>query len=160
MSNELPMWTDIVSAFGTGVAALVALALAFYSVRVALSERHAQNERETVAQHAEKRRQADRVTCWMEADTNIYPVNRIFVDNASEQPIWDVEVVYELIPEGSLSIPVIAASERHPIDVDSQGVMRPAQVVEVSFRDNRGSRWRRKASPPGTLVEEQSLQEP
>ncbi|CAN7464852.1 hypothetical protein LJR013_003177 [Pseudarthrobacter oxydans] len=155
------MWTDVISALATGFAAIVALILGAYSLQVALKERRDRIKRESeeqVRQHeilmSERRSQAERVTCWMAADNNAYPVNWIIVDNASEQPVWDVKVSHELLPSGVASIPVIPANERYRIDVDSKGVLRPAQIVRVSFRDNRARRWRRSGELGGFLSEE------
>lgn len=166
VSDDLPLWTDVVSAFFSGFAALVALVLGYYSLRIALKERKDRRQREAEAQvreqearEAERRSQAEQVTCWMESSHG-YPANRIIVDNASTHPIWNVIIFHELLPEGRWSIPVIAAQERHPTDVDSRGVRRPAQVVDVSFRDNRGRRWRRNSEVAGSLYEEDLIGTP
>ncbi|WP_324644840.1 hypothetical protein [Pseudarthrobacter sp. LT1] len=161
VSGELPKWTDVVSALATGFAAVVALFVGAYSLQVALKERQDRIKRESAAAvreqerlTAEKLSQAERITCWMVADNTAVPANWINVDNASAQPIWDVEVRHELLlPHGSHAIPVVPASSRHRLNVNPGLAMRPAQVVEVSFRDNLGRRWRRSSSPSGSLEE-------
>lgn len=160
-TDPVPMWTDVVSAVGTGLAALIALLLGYLSLRLTVRERHDRIARENVvaerereARSAEKRSQAERLTCWMEARDDKYPANRIIVHNASEQPVWEVTVLDEVLREGSHLIPVIQALGEQIIDVDSQGKILPPRVVEVRFRDNRAAVWRRLATSHGTLVEE------
>ena len=160
VSSDAPLWTDIASAIGDSIAALVALGVAVYSVKVALGERHAQVKREQEAREAERRDQAERVSCWMTADNTAVPANWINVDNASAQPIWDVTIRHELLPEGSHSIPVIPANRSHRVNVNPGGRMHPPQVVDVSFRDNRGQRWRRNSEIAGSLYEEDLIGNP
>lgn len=166
-SDELPLWTDVISALASGFAALVALVLGAYSLRVALSERRDRLQREAAAQireqearEAEKRSQAEQVTCWLESPSNNCQASRIVVDNASSHPIWNVVIFHELLPDGRWSVPVIAAKERHPTAVNSGRVGRPAEVVDVSFRDNRGRRWRRNSTWPGSLFEQDLIGTP
>lgn len=153
MSNEVPMWTDVVSALSSGFASVVALAVAFYSIRAGLRERKEQRMAALDLREAERRSQAEMVACWMESDPSKYPSNWIVVHNASPQPIWSVRVTHPNLYESPIYIPVLSANSEHRLDVNPNGKVLDREAVDVRFRDNRGLIWHRPSSFPGALAE-------
>jgi len=152
MTNEVPMWTDVVSAISSGFASVVALGVAFYSIRAGLRERQEQRRAAVELREAGKRAQAEMVACWMEADPSKYPSNWIVVHNASPQPIWSVHVTHPNLYESPIYVPVLSANSEHRIDVNPKGEVLDREAVDIRFRDNRGVIWHRPSSAPGALA--------
>ncbi|MGF6833997.1 hypothetical protein QF015_002172 [Paenarthrobacter sp. TE4293] len=153
ITPEEPMWTDVVSAISSGFASVVALGVAFYSIRAGLQERQEQRKAGAELRESQKRSQAEMVACWMEADPSKYPSNWIVVHNASPQPIWSVRVTHPNLYESPIYIPVLSANSEHRLDVNPNGKVLDREAVEVQFRDNRGLTWRRPTEFPGALAE-------
>lgn len=153
MAPEDPMWTDVLSAISSGFASVVALAVAFYSIRAGLRERRERRKATAELSESQKRSQAEMVACWMESDPSKYPSNWIIVHNASPQPIWSVRVTHASLHGSPVYIPVVSASSEYRLDVDPKGEVLARAAVEVEFRDNRGLIWRRPIEVPGALAE-------
>lgn len=157
--GETPMWTDVFSAWGTVLATAFAVILGGVSLIISLLDHRARRkqelEREEEEHQAEQRamrRQAQRVACWLEVRFNQYPSHRIIVVNASDEPIWNVQVEHSTLPPTSAAqIPVLAPGERRPLDCASTS-SSAEEAVDVRFRDNAGRMWFRPAKTPGALL--------
>lgn len=157
IAEDTPMWTDIVSALGTLGATVIAAALGFQSIRLTLQDRKARRLQEADSLKQEIRRQAERVACWLQVDLNKNPTHNIVVDNASDQPIWDVQITHwSLGTAGQAPIPVLPPGTRREVGIQPKtgDELTIEEAVDIRFRDNAGRNWFRPAMYPGKLVRE------
>lgn len=160
-----PGWTDIVTAFGTAGATLLALAFGVISFLIAKQERdihRLQNAtdlddrlaREAADRAKAIRSQAERVACWLEIDTTTYPTHHIVVENSSDQPIWEVFVAHQFDAATASHFPVVAPRSRRRFSV--QPSAQDEMAINVRFRDNSGRDWYRPGQTPGNLILERN----
>lgn len=168
---------DMLSAVGTVGATLVALLFGFFSHRHSKQEQKARRsqEEELASQAADERRaiirsQAERVACWLEwekveplpSGSNpkflMYPRKEwsIVVQNASDQPIWEVGIFHWSLGTSKFTpIPVLAAGTTRKVPVRpkrEEDGLTLEEPVDVRFRDNAGRNWYRPARVPGKLI--------
>lgn len=179
-----PTWADIFSAWGTVGATAAAVIFGAVSLTLSLHERHVRSTKETemAAQaHAEReaiiRSQAERVACWLEwqkiapeeqrvstGHTSLRLPNfklRIVLQNASDQPIWEVGLSHWSLGDSKFTqVPVVAAGATRTFDVrprPKEEGLTIEEAVDVRFRDNAGRNWYRPAHAPGTLQLEEEM---
>jgi hypothetical protein len=158
-------WVDVTTAVGTAGAAVVALGLGLRAEwRAIRAERHARVE--------EERRQAIHVAAWMlveqddgqgpyEVDVDDPGLNgrkaRVYevVQNASEEPIWDVVVMAPIFVEnfqGSTELKPaetfdeiisIGPHEIRKSEITVMTLQYNRLPLKVEFRDNAGRDWSR-----------------
>lgn len=160
--EETPPLTDVISSAADSTAAILALLFGAISLELGRRERKVRKQQDLDRQEeehrAEQRRmrnQAERVAAWLHIVPKVQRTSKVIVENASDQPIWDVGVSHWAIgTSGHAFIPVLAAGARREFDV----VRYPAaegftieEAVEVIFRDNAGRDWRRSAVNSGAL---------
>lgn len=175
-SNE-PSWADVFSAWGTVGATAAAVVFGLFSLGFSLHERKLRRAQEAaIAVQAEAERQAvirsqaERVACWLQwerAEDPTFvglpgkafqyhgPKWQIVVQNASDQPIWEVVISHWSLGTSEFTtIPVVAAGAIRSFEVkpkpENQGLTME-EAVDVRFRDNAGRSWHRPAHLPGTL---------
>ena len=111
--QEVPSWADQLEAWstlGTGVITLLALIVATIGARAAFRTNAQQSKQlEILEEEAKARREQDRrmqaslISAWL--DDNL----RVYVTNMSSQPVYDVTLVYERIPD-KVRLPFVKAS--------------------------------------------------
>jgi hypothetical protein len=146
-------WIAHITAWGTVGSALIALVVSIVTWRKGQIESvHRREEREAV-RLADMRAQAERVSCWLKVQVNFAP-NMIYVHNASDQAIWDVQIHHDQFKTGDTdSFAVIAAGSTEEIGIYRSEKRRTAdQAVTITFRDNAGRTWKRPESTPGLLI--------
>jgi hypothetical protein len=176
----LPLWLSAIAALLTLVfaATLVWLALRGQQAMVRRLDLVEDLTRREAEQRA--RAQAQRVSAWAVSERETYEsllrrgIVGAAVRNASESPVYDVELVYSDPPAAWTAIRYVGmvppsgeadvfagfdVEHTHggpdPARINSDGSIRLApsaeMSVEVRFTDARGTRWSRDAS--GTLTE-------
>ena len=161
---------DWLSGVGTAGAAIIALVLAFRAEKAARkaegrtvkaeaataeAERKA-SEQEKGRELEDKRRQAKHVAAWFEVlDTSDLegkpadwrPDCQIVVDNASDEPIWEVGLFHwSLGSSGHTFLPVVPPRQKRAFPVKGKPAgngLTIEEAVRVMFRDNIGRDWRR-----------------
>jgi hypothetical protein len=161
---------DWLSGIGTAGAAIIALILAFKAEKAAgKSEGRAVKaeaaaaeverkalEQEKAKELEDKRRQAKHVAAWLEVlDTSDLegkpadwrPDCQIVIDNASDEPIWEVGLFHWSLGSGAHTfLPVVPPRQKRAIPVKgkrSENGLTMEEAVAVVFRDNVGRDWRR-----------------
>lgn len=179
-SND-PSWADVFSAWGTVGATAAAVVFGLFSLGFSLHERKLRRTQEAAIavqaaadRQAVIRSQAERVACWLQWEKAEDPTFvglpgkafqyhgakwKIVVQNASDQPIWEVGITHWSLGTSEFSqIPVVAAGAIRSFEVQpkpkDQGLTME-EAVDVRFRDNSGRSWYRPAHLPGTLHLEQ-----
>ncbi|HEY9356504.1 MAG TPA: hypothetical protein VIQ52_09395 [Arthrobacter sp.] len=159
LPNNDPSWTDVFSAWGTVGATLAAVVFGAISLRLSLHERALRREQEAelAAQAAEQRRaavrsQAERVACWLQVDFKQFN-HHVVIENASDEPIWDVTIEHHTLPGKRVEVPVVVPRGRKEIAANPRPGFDFDQVVGVEFRDNAGNWWHRPAKSSGALVQ-------
>lgn len=177
-----PSWADVFSAWGTVGATVAAVLFGLVSLCLSLHERRIRRIQEAklaaqavAERQAAIRSQAERVACWLEWEKAAEPTPvglpgklfqyhkakwRIVVQNASDQPIWNVGISHWSLGSSEFTqIPVVAAGVIKSFEVkpkpDDEG-LTIEEAVTVRFRDNAGRSWCRPAHAPGQLQLEQN----
>jgi len=176
----LPLWLSAISAILTLVFAATLVALALRGQRALV--RRLDLVEDLTRREAEQRvrSQAQRVTAWAVSERETYEsllrrgIVGAAVRNASESPVYDVELLYSDPPAAWTAVrhvgmvPPSAEADVHagfdvehthgapdPARVNSDGSIRLApsaeMSVEIRFTDGRGTRWSRDAA--GALTE-------
>jgi hypothetical protein len=154
-----PMWTDIFSAWGTLGATVAALVFGAISLVLTFHERRLRRAQEldiasqqAKAHEQEVKSQAERVACWLQIDMAKYPSFEIIVENASDEPIWEV-TVYDWVSEaGKSGFPVLPPGARRSVACPAPPGVAQERAIDVRFRDNSGRDWFRPGGEPGKLV--------
>lgn len=154
MLGQIAANPDWWSALGTIAATVVAVVLGLRSVRLSRQDLRNGTKEKAATREAQKRSQASKVSCWMQQENNS-PHHQIHVHNASDQPIWSVEVDHEYPDTGPRLFPVIGAGATRSFAVDTSGKLVADHAVTVRFRDNAGFVWERPRDLPGSLKEVQ-----
>lgn len=183
------MWTDEFSAYGTVGATIAAVLFGAFSVGFTIHERRLRRRQDAaLAEQSQKdqraaiRSQAERIAAWRQLappkDPPAADAGRVFlarrrrgwqivVQNASDQPIWDVFLDHWSL-EGTeyKPLPVIAPGERRVVACLSKPKSTETaedeaeektqghdgeEAITISFRDNAGRQWRRPGRVPGML---------
>lgn len=153
--EDTPMSTDWFSAVGTVGATIVAIVIGFISILLTRRE-HAANEK------IQLRNQAERVAAWLEVETSdIVPDAitesscKVVVQNASDQPVWDVMVSHwSLGTSGHWFIPLLApmaTKEKLAEPIPGGDGVSMEEAVQINFRDNAGRDWQRSPINAGRL---------
>jgi hypothetical protein len=176
---DTPLPTDWWAAIGTVSATVVALVFGLVSLGFTLHERTLRRKQEArlavqaAAEHRSAiRKQAERVAAWLMKELVAPPTTsgtfrvirpveiwRIVVQNASDQPIWEVGVTHWSLGHSQFAqIPVLAPGEKRELPCrpkpKSEGETLE-EAVTVRFRDNAGRTWCRPGHVPGFLDLEQ-----
>ena len=173
---ESPLPTDWWAAIGTVAATVLALIFGLVSLSFTLHERSLRRKQDAkLAAQAEaehqgaKRNQAERVAAWLQSEMKppsssssssirlLGPTKvwKIMVQNASDQPIWEVGITHWSLGDSKFAqIPVIAPGEKRELPCrpkpQSEGETLE-EAVTVRFRDNSGRSWCRPGHVPGYL---------
>lgn len=158
--EESPMATDWASAIGTVGATIVAILIGAVSVWLTVREHNARKLQEGKAKDLQIRNQAERVAAWLEVE-KVEIVEgaisettcKVVVQNASDQPIWEVGVFHWSLGSAKFSqIPVLPPGGRKtiPSQPKTEG-LTIEEAVDIRFRDNAGRSWYRPARVPGML---------
>lgn len=144
------MTAEALGAWATAIGVLVALSFGV------IAERRTRQDRNALAQQS-RRAQASRVSAWVASERLDRHSARavLVVQNASDEPVWDVVVSYmelgDELPDGTLA--------EHDVTW-RLGVLPPQttrtmnapwtppeddEPLALSFRDNANSRWKRRA---------------
>ncbi|CAN7546854.1 hypothetical protein LJR013_003909 [Pseudarthrobacter oxydans] len=161
---------DWLSGVGTAGAAIIALVLAFRAEKAArkaerradtaeaasLKEQQKRLKQEQAQELEDKRSQAKHVAAWLEvldvSDLDGKPHDwrpdcQVIIDNASDEPIWEVGVFHwSLGASGHSFLPVVPPGQRRTIKVKGKPAkdgLTIEEAVKLIFRDNTGRDWQR-----------------
>lgn len=150
---------QLASAIGAVLSALVALYVGYISIRLSIASEKRQKAEKEAARGAERRSQAERISCWLEK-TNGYPLYQFHLHNGSDQPVWEVSV-YEPFKKNEVVkfFPVLRPGSEPTIAMNYSSLVEE-QAVEVIFRDNGGRTWRRSRFGELELIPYQSASDP
>lgn len=146
-------WYGVAADLGTALSPLVALFVAFGSLILTLLAKREANSKQALVDKADKRRQAERISCWLEVQQD-YPQTRIVLHNASDQPIWEAFIQSSYLGSSKVAqVPVLAPGAKREIEIAGEPTGQTLeQAVSVRFRDNAGRSWYRPAGAPGKLI--------
>lgn len=168
LACEIPAHSDFWPALWQAIAALatlVAVGVALYQTRVASGAAKEANKTAAMAnellvqRHEDDRyRQASRVVAWMEIDSGTR-MPRIYIENASDDAIYNVTVIDERLDGGKWELPVMRPRTKKDKGLVGNkgllGKLGPDQLlsVHVSFEDSLGRVYERDPEKGGFLTD-------